>query len=577
MAQRPKFAKSSVDTEASNGEITFIAARNVRNLNGFEYQTDTLLAQDATGEYSTLGADWQDVAIPLMENHGSSIGEKIGNIYTARLVTNGDEQSVEMKAKFFKGDLAQEVRQRVLDGELTDVSITTDWGSGYTDEDEYDVLKNAHIIEVSVVYAGAEPKAKILASNSVDTDEVEEETETPETNELEEAQKRIAELEAENEALKAEKTEEDETEEEAESEDEAETEAESEQETNNSEEENEMATQPTNVQEVAENTATKAQVLNSLVNLAKSGAIRGMSKSQVKEAVQNDIVITDGGEGTYVVPDAVWAEILGAERETDILDTFKTTPVRRKTILGEERSEADLARAGKYTKDELKSIQALTLVPTKLSTQFLYKLQKISYEDLQEDFGDVLYNYVKNELPQKISEEEERDFIVGDGRLVNDDRHISSIVSLDAAAADSSNISVYNYDGSGDASAVAAVMNGIARLGEDGTRYAVMSLATLTAMRQAGLATAAGLPFSVDTVAGAIGVERIFTREYVAANTVYVWTGNLVERLTGPVDEIEQYDIDYNNRKIEALRRVGGGAVGLYSAVKVTLPAVISA
>src|SRR5574344_103205 len=99
MAQRPKFAKSSVDTENSNGEITFIAARNVTNLNGFQYQTETLLAQDATGEYSTLGADWQDVAIPLMENHGSSIGEKIGNIYTARLVANGEEQSVEMKAK----------------------------------------------------------------------------------------------------------------------------------------------------------------------------------------------------------------------------------------------------------------------------------------------------------------------------------------------------------------------------------------------------------------------------------------------------------------------------------------------
>src|SRR5574344_2088692 len=209
MTQRPKFAKSSVDTEASNGEITFIAARNVTNLNGFQYQTDTLLAQDATGEYSTLGADWQDVAIPLMENHGSSIGEKIGNIYTARLVSNGDEQSVEMKAKFFKGELAQEVRQRVLDGELTDVSITTDWGSGYTDEDEYDVLKNAHIIEVSVVYAGAEPKAKILDSNSVDTEEAEEETETPETKELEEAQKRFSELEAENEALKSEKTEKD--------------------------------------------------------------------------------------------------------------------------------------------------------------------------------------------------------------------------------------------------------------------------------------------------------------------------------------------------------------------------------
>ena len=569
MAQRPKFAKSSVDTEASNGEITFIAARNVTNLNGFQYQTDTLLAQDATGEYSTLGADWQDVAIPLMENHGSSIGEKIGNIYTARLVTNGDEQSVEMKAKFFKGDLAQEVRQRVLDGELTDVSITTDWGSGYSDEDEYDVLKNAHIIEVSVVYAGAEPKAKILASNSVVT---EEETET---SELEKALERIAELEAENEALKAE----DEAEEEVESEDEAEAEVESEeQETNNSEEEEEMATQPTNAP--AENAVelTKAQVLNSFAKLVESGAIRGrMTQNDIKEAITNDVTITDGGSGAYVVPDAVWTEILMAKRDTDILDTFKTTSVKRKTILAEERSDADLARAGKYKKGELKAIQELKLVPQKLGTQFLFKLQKLDYEDLEEDFGGTLYSAVKEELPQKISEEEERAFIVGDGRAANSKRKITSIVSLDAAAESSTNINVYKYDGSGDASAVAAIMNGIAKLGEDGTRYAVMSLATLTAMRQAGLSTASGLPFSVDVVAGALGVDKIFTREYVGAGVAYVWTGGLVERLTGAVDNIEQYDIDYNQRKIEALRRVGGSAVGLYSEVKVILPAVISA
>ena len=561
MAQRPKFAKSSVDAEASNGEITFIAARNVLNLNGFEYQTDTLLAQDATGEYSTLGADWQDVAIPLMENHGSSIGEKIGNIYTARLVSNGEEQSVEMKAKFFKGDLAQEVRQRVLDGELTDVSITTDWGSGYSDEDEFNVLKNAHIIEVSVVYAGAEPKAKILASNSVATEE--------ETNELEEAQKRIAELEAENKALKAE----DETEEEVESEDKAETEVEQ---TNNPEEEKEMATQPIQNQ-TTELVADKAMVLNALVDLAKSGAIKNLNRSEVIAEVKNAITLKDGN-ADYVVPDAVFTEILAATRDTDILSTFKNVPAKKLTLMAEKRSEADLARAGKWSKGELKAVQAMQLDAQKLDTDFIFKMQEISYADLQEDFGNILYSFIRTELPQKVDEEEERAFIVGDGRA-NGARKITSIVSLDAAAADNTNAHVYNYDGSGDASAVAALMNGGAKLGEDGTTYAVMNKATLSALRAQGLSTASGLPFSEETVAGAIGVERIFTREYVAANVVYIYTGNFVYRLTGgnAGDTIEQYDIDYNNRKIEFIRPAGGAATGVYSAVKVTLPTAVSA
>ena len=566
MTQRPKFAKSSVDTEASNGEITFIAARNVTNLNGFQYQTDTLLAQDATGEYSTLGADWQDVAIPLMENHGSSIGEKIGNIYTARLVSNGEEQSVEMKAKFFKGDLAQEVRKRVLDGELTDVSITTDWGSGYTDEDEYDVLKNAHIIEVSVVYAGAEPKAKILASNSV---AAEEETETSETNELEEAQARIAELEAENEALKA-SVEEEETETE-----EAEEETE-EQETNNPEEEDEMATQPIQNQKT-ELVADKAMVLNTLVELAKSGAIKNLNRSQVIAEVKNAITLKDGGSD-YVVPDAVFTEILAATRDTDILSTFKNVPSKKLTLMAEKRSEADLARAGKWSKGDLKAIQAMQLDAQKLETDFIFKMQEISYADMQEDFGNILYSFIRTELPQKVDEEEERAYIVGDGRS-SGARKITSIVSLDAAAADNTNGHVYNYDGSGDASAVAALLNGGAKLGEDGTTYAVMNKATLSALRAQGLSTASGLPFSEETVAGAIGVERIFTREYVAANVVYIYTGNYVYRLTGgnAGDTIEQYDIDYNNRKIEFIRPAGGAATGVYSAVKVTLPSVISA
>ena len=566
MAQRPKFAKSSVDTEASNGEITFVAARNVRNLNGFEYQTDTLLAQDATGEYSTLGADWQDVAIPLMVNHGSSIGEKIGNIYTARLVSNGDEQSVEMKAKFFKGDLAPEVRQRVLDGELTDVSITTDWGSGYSDEDEFDVLKNAHIIEVSVVYAGAEPKAKILASNSVAT---EEETETSETNELEEAQKRIAELEAENEALKA-SVEEEETETE-----EAEEET-KEQETNNSEEEKEMATQPIHNQKT-ELVADKAMVLNALVDLAKSGAIKGLNRSQVIAEVKNAITLKDGN-ADYVVPDAVFTEILAATRDTDILSTFKNVPAKKLTLMAEKRSDADLARAGKWSKGDLKAIQTMQLDAQKLETDFIFKMQEISYADMQEDFGNILYSFIRTELPQKVDEEEERAFIVGDGRA-NGARKITSIVSLDAAAADSSNAHVYNYNGSGDASAVAAIMNGAAKLGEDGTTYAVMNKATLSALRAQGLSTASGLPFSEETVAGAIGVERIFTREYVAANVVYIYTGDYVYRLTGgnAGETVEQYDIDYNNRKIEFIRPAGGAATGVYSAVKVTLPSAVSA
>jgi HK97 family phage major capsid protein len=538
---KKKVCRNSAELTTDNGEITFIAARSVKNLNGYTYDVASLQAQNADGDYQTISSEGTTVAIPLMVDHSSKTKEKIGNIDLATIENVDGVDQVVMHANFFKSEEAQAVRQRILDGELTDVSITTDWGD-YSGEGDEVELNNAHVIEVSVVYAGAEPKAKILAKNSVEEPEVDEKDE------------KITALESENEELKNKlKTLEEEGNEEI------------------------MATQPTNVTGAKE--ATKEQVVNALTKLAASGAIRKMNRSQVMEAVKNAVTIEDGEGGAYVVPDAVFTEILAVTRPTDILNTFATIPGRKFTLMQEERSEADLARAGKWSKAELKAIQTSTLVPQKFATDFIFKMQEISYADMQESFGDLLLNYIRTELPQKLDEEIERAFIVGDGRAVQNARHITSIISLEAAAEDLTNAHVYNYDGSSDSSAVEAVMNGIAKIGEEGTKYAVMNLAELTKMRQVGLSTANGLPFSVDTVAGALGVERIFTREYVADGVVYVWTAGNVKMLTGGSmgETIEQYDIDYNNRKIEYIRSAGGAAAGIYSAVKVVLPESISA
>ena len=559
--QRDKFAKSSVETDTSNGEITFIAARNVKNLNGYEYETSSLQAQNAAGEYNVLANEWADVAIPLMKNHSGDTDEKIGNIYSARLAENDGVQQVEMKAKWFGGDKAQETRQRVLDGELTDVSITTDWGSGYSEDDDYDVLKNAHIVEVSVVYAGAEPKAKILAKNSIDNEEDgEKETDGLSDEDLEKLAVKVADKLKENESYPT---------------------KDGGKEINNpeeGEEDKEMATQPTNA--TAEIVADKSMVLNALVKLAQNGSIRGMNRSQVIEAIKNDVGMFEAdGTTPYVIPDAVFTEILAITKPTDILTTFASVPAKKFTLMGEVPSDEDLARAGRWSKGELKAIQASDLAAQKFATQFLYKMQELSYEDMQEDFGDLLYAYIRTELPQKVTEEEERCFIVGDGRALNNARHISSIVSLDAAAEDTANVHVLEYDGSADASALEAITNGLDVIEEEGTTYIVMRKETLTALKNLGLSTASGLPFSEARVAEALGVDRIFTRKYVAANVAYAYVGNFIKRLTGggAGETIEQYDIDYNNQKIEFIRPVGGAAAGLASAVKIDLPESISA
>lgn len=556
---KQKFCQNSATFATDNGEITFVAARNVKNMNGYTYDVASLQAQDEAGNYITLSSEPQAVSIPLMEDHEPKNKAKIGVIDNAHIENVDGVDQVVMHAVFFDSDEAQEIRQRVLKNELTDVSITTDFG---TSEDVWDTgnLENAKIVEVSVVYAGAEPKAKILAKNSVDTEDTEDEQPTDPTL-SEEQLETIADKVAEK--LKNNNDSDDSEDEDSDDEDDKENE--------------DMATQPNEA--TGENVASKELVLNTLAKLAQNGAIRGLNRNQVIEAVKNDVDLLDTNGNPYVVPDAVFTEILAITKPTDILNTFDTIPVKRFTLMGEVPSEADLARAGRWSKGEQKQIQDSDLKAQKFQTQFLYKLQEISYEDLQEDFGDLLLAYIRNELPQKVTEEEERAFIVGDGRAPNAPRHISSVVSLDAAAEDGSNVHVVKYDGTNDASDLAGIMNGLAKINVEGATYAVMNKAKLGSLKAAGLSSASGLPFSEETVAGALGVERIFTREYIANNVVYGYVGRYVKRLTGgnSGESIEQYDIDYNNRKIEFIRPVGGGASGLASAVKITLAGTVSA
>lgn len=565
---KPKLATNSAQFTTDNGEITFVAARNVKNMNGWTYDVKSLQVQNAAGDYITLSSEPQEVAIPLMVDHEPRSRAKIGTIDSAHIENVDGVDQVVMHAVFFDSEEAQEIRQRILKNELTDVSITTDFGTA-EDALETGNLENAKVVEVSVVYAGAEPKAKILAKNSVDNDKDTEDEEEAGTSEPKLSEEQLEELATKvAEKLKTNDSEDN---------DEEEANAETESEDKEGKEEEEMATQPTNA--TGEKVADKALVLNTLAKLAQNGAIRGMNRSQVIEAVRNELALKEEDGDPYVVPDAVFTEILAATRPTDILETFDTIPVKRFTLMGEVPSDEDLARAGRWTKGEKKAIQESDLRAQKFSTQFLYKMQELSYEDLQEDFGDLLLAYIRNELPQKVTEEEERAFIVGDGRESNDDRHISSIVSLDAAAEDGANVHVLKYDGTGDASDMAAIMNGLAKINVEGATYLVMNKATLGALKAAGLSAANGLPFSDETVAGALGVERIFTREYVPNNVVYGYVGRYVKRLTGgrSGETIEQYDIDYNNRKIEYIRPVGGGASGLASAVKITLAGSVSA
>lgn len=144
--------------------LTFLANSGTRMTNGYTVDLQTLQAPVNDGQLK-LVADLTDsdrLTLPLLLDHMPSITAQVGIIEKLWF----DDTGLMAQARLSDNEQGRNVQQLASEGMLTNsFSITIDFDN---DPDENGVIHNAELVEISVVYRGADSKAVFRSLNSIE-------------------------------------------------------------------------------------------------------------------------------------------------------------------------------------------------------------------------------------------------------------------------------------------------------------------------------------------------------------------------------------------------------------------------
>jgi hypothetical protein len=144
--------------------LTFLANSGTRMTNGYTVDLHTLQAPVNDGQLKLVTdlADSDHLTLPLLLDHMPSITAQVGIIEKLWLSDDG----LMAQARLSDNEQGRNVRQLASEGMLTNsFSITIDFDS---DPDEKGVIHNAELVEISVVYRGADSKAVFRSLNNIE-------------------------------------------------------------------------------------------------------------------------------------------------------------------------------------------------------------------------------------------------------------------------------------------------------------------------------------------------------------------------------------------------------------------------
>lgn len=144
--------------------LTFLANSGTRMTNGYTVDLATLQAPVNDGQLKLVTdlADSDHLTLPLLLDHMPSITAQVGIIEKLWLSDDG----LMAQARLSDNDQGKNVQQLASEGMLTNsFSITIDFDS---DPDENGVIHNAELVEISVVYRGADSKAVFRSLNNIE-------------------------------------------------------------------------------------------------------------------------------------------------------------------------------------------------------------------------------------------------------------------------------------------------------------------------------------------------------------------------------------------------------------------------
>lgn len=147
-------------------ELVFLANSGKRMDNGLTVDLSTLEAPLIDGSKKLVSqlTDDDKLALPLLIDHSWRIDRQAGTITKLTV----DEDGLEAVAKLANVETGELVYQLAKDGALTNsFSISIDY---FHEPDKAGVITNAQLIEISVVYKGADQRAALRSVNSHEGD-----------------------------------------------------------------------------------------------------------------------------------------------------------------------------------------------------------------------------------------------------------------------------------------------------------------------------------------------------------------------------------------------------------------------
>lgn len=152
-------------TASSDGHtLTFLANSGTRMTNGYTVDLATLQAPVNDGQLKLVTdlTDSDRLTLPLLLDHMPSITAQVGIIEKLWV----DDDGLMAQARLSDNEQGRNVQQLASEGMLTNsFSITIDFDSN---PDENGVIHNAELVEISVVYRGADSKAVFRSLNSIE-------------------------------------------------------------------------------------------------------------------------------------------------------------------------------------------------------------------------------------------------------------------------------------------------------------------------------------------------------------------------------------------------------------------------
>ena len=437
-AQLKCLIKSVEGKEAEERTITFVASSAEQDRHYEKVDTASLrLPLKGGGEIiaGDIKADGVDnVDIPLMLNHSFDVKDVIGSVRRAYF----KDGELIFEAGISKREEAQEILQLIEEGHLDNAfSITMADFDYNSDSGE---ISNAEIIEVSVVFRGANKEARLLAVKSVEGIELVERNEDGSFKAIVDGKevtlKADEATEAEVEEATEEKAEDEEkSEPEAEAENATETEGESVAEEEEKSEESEAETTEESTKEESEMdkeiakeaiatpaVAVKATSENYLaskdyLNVFKKAIIdtKGQSAGATK-AVLKAHLASKGITGDAILPTEIASIFFKTwEDKGSILSTFRNinAPAAALYAFG---GEGEGIRAKGHKKGDQKAVQTVTSTRRDLKQKLVYKRQDYDLQDILDDTTGELLRFRVEELGARVANEIALGAILGDGR-----------------------------------------------------------------------------------------------------------------------------------------------------------------